>query len=194
MSNHTSATREIVQIGLFAALTAALALFPPITFPFLPVPITAQSIGPMLAGAVLGARRGSYAMLLVIAMVAVGLPVLSGGRGGLGVFMSPTGGFLVGWLPAAATVGMLHERFWSRLNYVASLLFCAIGGIGVLYAIGVPWAAFSTGLPVWETLAGSAVFLPGDLAKAALAAAVAMTVKRSYPQIHATAGSRRSGK
>ena len=183
MLQNTVTTRDIVQIAMFAALTAAMALFPPITLPFLPVPISAQSMGPMLAGAILGARRGALSMTLVVALVAIGLPILSGGRGGLGVFMGPTAGFLVGWIPAAFVVGVLHERAWDRLNAVTSFLFAAVGGIGVLYLIGVPWVAFNTGLPIVKALAGSAIFIPGDLAKAGLTAIIAIAVKRSFPQI-----------
>jgi len=178
-------TKDIVYIALFAALMAALALFPPITLPMLGgVPITAQSMGPMLAGAILGARRGAFSMLLFLALVAIGLPILSGGRGGLGVFMGPTAGFLFGYAAAAFAVGYLHERFWRGLNVVQSLLFTVAGGIVALYAIGIPWAALNTGMSLTQMAAGSAVFIPGDLVKAGLTAIIAVTVKRAYPLIH----------
>lgn len=99
--------RDIARIAVFAALIVALGLPGSITVGGSGVPITLQSLGVMLAGAVLGARRGSLAVLVVIALVAVGLPVLAGGRGGLGVFAGPTVGFLIGWLPAAAVIGWL---------------------------------------------------------------------------------------
>lgn len=76
-------TRDLVLISLFAAIIIALGLLPPITLGFIPVPITAQSLGVMLAGVVLGAKRGTLAVLLTILIAAIGLPVLSGGRGGL---------------------------------------------------------------------------------------------------------------
>ena len=94
--------RDIVFIALFAAIVASLTAFPPITFPLAGVPITAQSLGVMLAGGVLGAVRGSLAITLFLGLVAIGLPLLPGGRGGFGVFLGPTGGFLVGWIIAAA--------------------------------------------------------------------------------------------
>ena len=83
-------TRDIVLIALFAALTAALGLFPPIYV--FAVPITAQTLGVMLAGSVLGSKRGGLAMLLFLVLVAVGAPILAGGRGGFGIFASPSGG------------------------------------------------------------------------------------------------------
>ena len=185
MSQKSVTTRDIGRVAMFAALTAAMALFPPITLPFLPVPITTQSMGPMLAGAILGARRGAFSMALVVALVAVGLPILSGGRGGLGVFIGPTGGFLLGWVPAAVVIGALHAWAWDRLNAPISFLFTAVGGIGVLYAIGVPWAAYNAGLPITKALVGAALFIPGDLAKAGLTAVIAVTIRRSFPRIHA---------
>ena len=103
-------SRDIVYIALFAALTAALALFPPVTVPVLGVPVTAQSLGVMLAGALAGARNGALAMVLFLALVAAGLPLLAGGRGGLGVLMGPSGGFLFAWPIAAWVIGMLLSR------------------------------------------------------------------------------------
>ena len=106
-------TRDVVFIALFAAIMAGLAIFPPITLPLLGVPITAQSLGAMLAGGVLGAARGCLSMALFLTLVAFGLPLLPGGRGGLGVFFGPTGGFLIGWIFAAVAVGFLVERMWN---------------------------------------------------------------------------------
>ena len=94
-------TRDLVLAALFAAIIVALGLLPPITLGFIPVPITAQSLGVMLAGVVLGSKRGTVAVLLVLLLAAIGLPVLSGGRGGLAVFAAPTTGYLIGWVFAA---------------------------------------------------------------------------------------------
>ena len=181
-ANRTS-TRDIVYIALFAALMAALALFPPITIPAIGVPVTAQSLGPMLAGAILGARRGTLALLLFVALVAVGLPLLSGGRGGLGVFFGPSGGYIVGWVAAAFVIGLLHEWGWRSLNVVSSFIYCAIGGIIVLYAMGISWTAYYVNMPIMETAIASSVFVVGDVIKAGLAAVVAVAVKRAYPII-----------
>ncbi|AQX26114.1 biotin transport system substrate-specific component [Bartonella sp. Raccoon60] len=80
-------TKDLTYISLFAALYAVLGFFPPIFLPFfLGLPITAQSMGPMLAGSILGAKRGAAASALFLFLVAIGLPLLAGGRGGIGVF------------------------------------------------------------------------------------------------------------
>lgn len=177
--------QDIAYIALFAALTAVLGLIPRIDLGFVPVPITAQSLGPMLAGAILGARRGALAQLLFILLVAAGLPLLSGGRGGLGVFGSPSAGFIIAFPFAAAIIGAATERWWSRLGFLSALAINILGGIGVIYAIGIPVLALIAGLSLLDAAAASVVFLPGDLLKAALAASVAISVKRGYPIIEA---------
>ena len=92
-AEHRSETRaqRIALVALFAALMAAFGLIPKIDLP-LGVPITAQTMGVMLAGCMLGAAMGFQALLLFLAAVALGLPLLSGGRGGMGVFFLPSAG------------------------------------------------------------------------------------------------------
>ncbi|WP_420409944.1 biotin transporter BioY [Hoeflea sp.] len=176
-------TRDVVFIALFAAIIAALAVFPPITLPVVAVPITAQSLGVMLAGGILGARRGALAIVLLLVLVAIGLPLLSGGRGGLGVFFGPTAGYLVGWVAAAFVIGYLTEKLWHRLNFILGFLICICGGVVVLYAIGIPWSAYVAKISIAAAFTGSMPFIPGDIVKALIAAAVMIAVKRSYPII-----------
>jgi biotin transport system substrate-specific component len=179
MSNRESSNRDLVYIALFAAITAVLGLLPTIPLAFIPVPITARSLGVMLAGSILGARRGGLAMLLFLLLIAMGIPQASG-RSGLGIFFSPSGGFLFAFPLAAFTIGWLVERFWQRVNVGNLVLFNLIGGVGVLYAIGVPWLAALSG---FETVLATVAFLPGDVIKTVIAALVAVTVKRAYPLI-----------
>ena len=175
----------MVLVALFAAITAACAVFPPVQVPFVPAPIVVQNIGVMLAGSILGARRGGLALLLFVALVAIGMPVLTGWKGGLGVILGPTGGFVLSWIPAAFVVGALVERFWSRLDFWKLLIANVIGGIVVVYALGIPWLAAVAQLEVSKALVGSAVFVPGDVVKAVIASFAALIVKRSYPLIRA---------
>ncbi|SDO55953.1 biotin transport system substrate-specific component [Klenkia soli] len=176
-------TRDLAYIALFAALTAALGLLPAIPVAALPVPITAQTLGVMLAGAVLGARRGFLALLLFLVLVAVGLPVLSGGRGGLAVFVGPSAGFLYSWPVAALVTGLLVELLWRRLNVVTALVATVVGGIGVVYAIGIPFLSLYADTSLAAAATGSLVFVPGDLVKAVIAAVLAVAVRRAYPVV-----------
>jgi biotin transport system substrate-specific component len=176
-------TRDIVYIALFAAIVAALGVFPPIVLPLIGVPITAQSLGVMLAGSVLGAKRGSLAIVLFLVLVAIGVPLLAGGRGGFGVFLGPSGGFLFGWPVAAFVIGWMIERSWSRLDVWRGFGINTLGGIVVMYMFGVPWIAVVAEISLWQAFIGVMGFVPGDVIKAAVAAFVAVTVKRSYPII-----------
>lgn len=174
--------RNITLIALFAALIAVLSTVPQIHLP-LGVPITAQSLGIMLCGTVLGARRGALAVGLYLAVAAMGLPILSGGRGGLAPFVGPTAGFIWGYPVAAFVTGLIMER-WRAGILPVSAVACVVGGIVVLYAFGITglWllAPGPTALP---TIAASmAIFLPGDLIKVALAALITQSLARARPQ------------
>lgn len=179
----TMQDRTLVQIAFFAALIAALGLLPQFALPFLGgVPISAQTLGIMLAGVMLGPWRGALSVLLFIFIVALGAPLLAGGRGGLGVFAGPTVGFLIGWPFAAWTTGMIMRSTRRMPVFVSALLAAIIGGICVLYVFGIPGITLITGLPLSKAAWGSAIFIPGDLIKAVMSAAVAQTVARGLPQ------------
>jgi biotin transport system substrate-specific component len=179
-------TRDLVLSALFAAIIVALGLLPPINIGIIAVPITAQSLGVMLAGVVLGAKRGLVAILIVLVLVAIGLPVLSGGRGGLAAFVGPTAGFLVGWAPAAFVTGYLSERWvnaeqGSFLQAIGFFAASVLGGIVVLYALGIAWLAIGGGVGLTTAFTGSLAFAPGDLIKAVVAALVGRAVMAGYP-------------
>lgn len=178
-------TKDVVYIALFAALTAALAVFPPITIPAIGVPVTAQTLGVMLAGGILGARRGALAMILFLVLVAAGLPLLAGGRGGIGVFAGPSAGFVFGFVAGAFVVGWLIERGWRGLGFGRAMTATTLGGIVAVYLVGIPWLAVVAEMSLWNATIAAGAFVPGDLIKAAIASAVVLGVKRSYPLIAA---------
>jgi biotin transport system substrate-specific component len=176
-------SRDLAYVALFAAIVAVLGLVPPVPVPGLPVPITAQTLGVMLAGSVLGAKRGGLALLVFLALVAAGAPLLSGGRGGLAVFAGPTAGYLYSWPIAAFVIGLLTQLFWKRFNLAWALIANMIGGIVVIYAIGVPFTSLYGDISLWASFTGSLTFIPGDLVKAVAASVVAVAVRRAYPVI-----------
>ena len=119
--------------------------------------------------------------LLVLA--AAGLPLRSGGRGGLGVFAGPSVGYLFGWVLGAAVIGWLVQRrlpaypmWWGGLANV-------LGGIGAVYLVGIPVQAAVTGTSIGVAAVGSLVFLPGDALKVVISTAVASAVHRGYPGV-----------
>lgn len=179
--------RDMAQVAVFAALIAALTLVPGVPLIGSSVPFTLQTLGVTLAGAVLGPRKGALAVLVYLAMIAVGLPVASGYKGGLGVLTGPTGGYLVGFVLAAAVVGFLSRLVLRRAQgakATGGLLLACLAGIPVVYAVGVPWLAAFAGMPFSRALqVGALVFLIGDVIKAAIAAVVTSAVARALPQL-----------
>ncbi|MVW77933.1 biotin transporter BioY [Bordetella sp. 02P26C-1] len=179
-------TKDTVLIALFAALIVVLSLAPPIPLPAIPVPVTLQSLGVMLTGAMLGPVRGGLACLLYLALAAIGLPVLPGGRGGLGVFFGPTGGFLIGMALGAFVTGWMARtlvRFpmQGARPLAGYAVACVAGGIGMVYLIGVPWLAAVTQMPIAKAAMAMLVFIPGDLVKVAVASWAAWRVERVWP-------------
>lgn len=171
--------RDLARIAVFAAIIAALGLLGPIPVPGL-VPITAQTLGVILAGAVLGALRGAAAVAVFEVLVLIGLPLLSGGSGGVGVFVGVTAGYLLGWIPGAFVVGLIAHA-GGRIRWWRVALGGLVGGILVIYACGIPVQSAVTGVPLGQTILTSLVFLPGDVIKVALATAITVALQRAYP-------------
>ena len=176
-----SLATDLVLIAAGAALTSLAAQM---VIPLWPVPITGQTFAVLLVGSALGAVRGALAMALYLVLGVVGLPVFaSGGSGGL--FGSTSGGFVVGFVVAAALVGWLAQREWDRK--VVGTLVSFLAGTVVIYAFGLPWLyAVLTTFPdqtltqyfgttdlIQATFSGGLFpFLIGDAVKAILAAAI----------------------
>jgi biotin transport system substrate-specific component len=178
MANRKSTARDLAQIAIFAALIAALGLPPAITVGGIGVPITLQTLGVMLAGGVLGARKGFLTVLVFLVLVSVGLPLLSGGRGGLGVWAGPSAGYLVGWLVGVVVIGALTAKILPRYPLWQGIAVNLLGGVVVIGAIGMLWWGIRFG---WAAAAGGFIFLPGDALKAVIAAVVVKQVHRAYP-------------
>ncbi len=176
--------RDLALIAVFAELAAILGL-PGALTPFgASVPITLQTLAPMMAGAILGWKRGMASAVVFLALVAVGLPLLAGGRGGLGLFVGPSAGYLFGWIAGTAVIGLLVQWRLPAFNWWWTGLSVLIGGIGVVYLIGVPVLALVTGTDgLLAAAAAAAVYLPGDLIKAVIATTVAVAVHRAYPDL-----------
>jgi len=140
-----------------------------ILLPFSPVPITAQTFAVLTIGMLLGSRRGSLCVLMYIIQGAAGLPVFAMG-GGFAVLIGPTGGYLVGFIPAAYITGLLAQKGWDR-RIGTTVLAMVLGNI-VIYAFGLLWLCCLTGINRAVPAVGLYPFLVGDLLKIALAAAV----------------------
>jgi len=157
---------DAAAIALGSAFIALLAQVA-IPLPFSPVPITGQTFAVLLVGALLGRARGGLSVLLYLLEGAAGLPVFAGGTAGLARLLGPTGGYLVGFVVAAAVVGFLAQRGWDRK--VGSTALAMLVGNAFIYLFGLPWLAHFVGAEKAVSL-GLLPFIPGDLVKLALAA------------------------
>lgn len=172
--------QKFVLVVLFTALIAALGLVP--SFQLMSgVPISAQTLGVMLCGTVLGARRGAAAVLLLQVLVILGLPLLAGGRGGPGILAGPTVGFFLGWLPAAFVTGLVVERFRRGSLTLVAGLGAFLGGIVVLYVCGIAGMALVLGLPLAQAVPLALPFVPGDLLKCVLTGLITNGLARARP-------------
>lgn len=179
-------SRTVVSdIALVTAGAALVAVLAQVAIPLWPVPITGQTLGVLLVGAGLGAARGALSLTLYALLGIVGLPVFSNGESGWAVLAGSTGGYIIGFIAAAAIVGWAAERRWDRGWFKPALTF--VGGSLVVFAVGLPWLALSlSALPadlmveyfgtadlLQATLvAGFYPFIIGGLIKAGIAAAL----------------------
>jgi len=170
--NSANSLRLTVYASLFAALTAVGAF---IAIPIGPVPIVLQNFFVFLTGLLLGPRWALSSVGVYLAAGALGLPVFAGGTGGIGRFVGPTGGYLIGYLPAVWVIGTIAEtgRYRPFLNLIG--LGC---GALIVYLFGVPWLKILTGMSWTKTLSvGMLPFLIGDALKIAAAVPIAKTLR-----------------
>jgi biotin transport system substrate-specific component len=178
-----NASHSMALVALFAALMAVLGLIPKIDLP-LGVPITIQSLGIMLAGCLLGARRGFAALALFLVAVAAGLPLLAGGRGGLGVFMAPSAGYLVGYALAAGVTGAvmaLLPQGTALRTAISAFVASVLGGVVFLHAMGIAGLVALASMPLSKAFMADLIFVPGDLVKCVLCAVIVHTVAKAMP-------------
>ncbi|WP_114570276.1 biotin transporter BioY [Exiguobacterium flavidum] len=162
-------TKDMTFIALGAAIIAAVSLLP--QFQLLgPVPITLQTLAIMTVSAVLGAKRGSLAVLIFLMLAAAGLPLL-GGKGGFAPFVGPTVGYLIAFPIAAYFIGYVAER---TKRFAPLFIGMIIFGIGLVYLIGSLGLMAVLHLPFTDALAINIPFIIGDLLKALLATAIAI--------------------
>ena len=176
MGRHASFdNRDFARIAVFSALIIVGGL---ISIPVGSVPITLQTLAVMLAGAVLGPWKGALSVVVVLVLGAAGLPVLSGGTGGLAHFLEPSGGYLFGFVLGAVIVGIVMRT--GQVRWWRTTLACLLGNCGI-YLLGIPWTAIACGQGIAETLVSALVFIPGDTLKIVLVVMVVELLWRAYP-------------
>jgi biotin transport system substrate-specific component len=157
--------RDVALVIGAAALTGIAAQIS-IPLPFTPVPISLQTFTVLLAGAALGPIRAGMGMVLYLVAGVAGVPWFSEQRSG---FDFPSFGYILGFVVAAVVVGALARRGSDR-TVTGSVGLMILGNL-LIYALGVPYLAFSLEVPLSEAIAlGAVPFLIGDGLKIALAA------------------------
>lgn len=163
-----------LQMTVYSSLMAALiAVGAFIAVPVGPVPIVLQNLFVMLAGLLLGSRWGLGSVGVYILAGICGLPVFSGGGAGLGHILGPTGGYLLGYLPAVFLIGLISEKNKSMFLHFLALL----AGAALVYLCGVSWLKVVTGMSAEKAMAvGMLPFLVGDAIKIVAALFIAKTL------------------
>lgn len=173
-------TRDLIITSLFTSLTAVGGF---IAIPLGPVPITLQTIFVVLSGLILGAKLGALSQIIYIILGLLGLPIFSGGTGGLTSVVSPSFGFLIGFIAAAYVIGKVTEKNKS----LSKIIYSVILGSFVIYAIGVPYFYFiftnflGKSINFYTALKYACIpFIPGDIIKAVISIILA---KKLLPRL-----------
>jgi biotin transport system substrate-specific component len=160
----------LICCAIFATLTTACTIIS-VPLPFTPVPINLATLSVFMAGGLLGARYGALSQAVYVLLGAVGLPVFSNFSGGIGKIAGPTGGYILGYVVAAAVVGLIAGRSRpsrARLADAARLAFAMAAGMAACYSIGTAWFMYSMGVNIQSALVMCVIpFLLGDALKIA---------------------------
>lgn len=162
-----NSTKSLIQIALMATLIVILGLMPPLPLGFIPVPIVLQNLGIMLAAILLGAKKGSLAILIFL-ILGLFLPVFTGGSTTLAVFAGPTAGYVVGWLLMPLALAGLRRLLPFSHPFVSFALVW-LSGVLLVDVIGAIYLAHYTHASLLPSLLSNLVFIPGDSIKAAIA-------------------------
>jgi biotin transport system substrate-specific component len=176
MMTRTIPLRSLVYASMFGALTAIGAY---ISIPFLPVPLTLQTLFTILAGLLLGGPLAALSQLVYVLLGVIGLPVFAGGKAGLGVLLGPTGGYLLGFILGAYVIGALAN---SRKNAGPVWLFVSIvAGHVIIYGLGVLQLSLIAHLSAAKAIVvGVIPFLPSDALKCAASILVSLKIAKEW--------------
>jgi biotin transport system substrate-specific component len=171
LADRIFARSAVTDLVLITAGTALTALSAQLIIPMYPVPFTMQTFVVLIVGSTLGTTRGTLSMLLYAMLGLVGLPIFGGASSGAAVLFGASGGYIIGFVFAAALTGWLAQSNWDKKYLGAAVSFVA-GGV-VIFAFGLMGLSMSLHLGLQDTLAGGLYpFAITEVLKAALATAL----------------------
>lgn len=171
----SSSKTLITEIAFVLSAVVMLAALSRFTIPLQPVPVTGQTLGVLLTGMMLGRKRALAAVITYIGMGLIGFPVFANGAFGLATLIGPTGGYLLGFIPAVFVMAWLGDKGW--YNKALTAISAMLIGHAIIFAFGLIWLANFTG---WQAVLATGLipFLPGAVAKTLIAFALVPIIKR----------------
>ena len=170
----------MILCAIFAAVIA-VATFIQIPLPFTPVPITLSLLAVYLAGGLLGPKYGTISVVVYILIGAIGLPVFSGFRGGIGHLAGPTGGYIIGYIVMALIIGLIVGS--SRTPATLRIIIATVSGTIACYIFGTVWFMILMKTGLLEALSMCVFpFLLGDLVKLIAAVLLIRILRKRIPQ------------
>ncbi|QNP91444.1 MULTISPECIES: biotin transporter BioY [Corynebacterium] len=186
MTTHRTSSFSAVDLAYIAVFAALIIALGAVSIPVgsLGVPIVLQNVGPILAGLILGLRRGSLATILFLAVGLVGIPNLAGWRTTLSALPGPTVGYLVGYIVSALIVGWIAERVPTKSG-VRFLWYLCAGAVGILvqYLCGSIGLVIRLDMPLVDAIASNGPFVFGGVVKIIAAAAITTAVVKAVPDL-----------
>lgn len=168
-------THKMVMCALFAALTAILSQ---IVIPIGPIPINLATFAVFISGALLGSKLGALSLLIFALLGAFGVPVFAMFRSGLDALLGPTGGYIIGYIPAAFITGFIIEKR-NKNNKTFIFPIAMLGGMITYLTLGTAWFMFLMNMDLYSSLMICVIpFLPGEFIKITVATII---VKRLLP-------------
>lgn len=199
-TNGTAAVQKnkfftVRNMAFMAVMAALICIVSPFSVPIGAVPISLATFAVYLAGGILGAKKGTVSVIVYILLGAVGLPVFSGGEGGLQKLFGVTGGFIIGYIPCVLITGLFVDLFFRErvtvenkfLNWLGRAWAVPVGmvlGTVVLYALGTVWFIIAMSSTLEAALASCVLpFIPGDILKIICATIITIALRGRLTRI-----------
>lgn len=176
---------DLALIATFAAVIALASVTLALPIGIGGVPLTLQTFAIALTGGILGAVRGSLAVMLYLVVGLIGLPVFAGGMAGLAPFLGVTGGYLIAFPCEAFIIGWAASRFHKKSQTVLTTALIIAGILATIMVTlsGAVSISVVAGLSYQEAVIAALVYVPGDVVKVVIAAFVASAVHRAFPRL-----------